>query len=262
MTATTLEAPKKSPTKASVKIELSGEPRVQLLPPAIRDRAASRSRARAGVLLIVLGAILAAVLVGAGYLRAGQAQQDLLAANNRGTELLSQQAQYSEAVALDRLIKQAKQLQQGATETEVDLGPLVQKLISMLPPGGEIASISSVNIMPWQALPTSEAVDGEVLADAGLVASLDINIVTTTVQDATNYSRAMRSLTGSLGSSVNTLGVGVDGRVSSTVTLLLGLDAVSGRFADKDDAAGAGGSGEDPATEPDAPADATTSGEE
>jgi hypothetical protein len=235
MTAATVDAPKKAPAKASsVKIELSGDPRVQLLPPSIRDRAVSRSRARAGVLLVVLGAVVAAALVGAGYLRSAQAQQSLLSAQNRGTELLAQQAQYSEAVTLDRLIRQAKQLQTGATETEIDLGPLIQRLIAMLPQGAEAASISSVNILPWEALPTSDVVGADKLADAGLVATVQLEISTVTVQDATNYSRSLRALPGALTSSINLVGVGADGRVSSTVTLLLGVEAVSGRFAEED----------------------------
>ena len=45
-----------------VKITLSGDPTVQLLPPSIRDRALARSRMRAGILLVVLGAIVAAGL--------------------------------------------------------------------------------------------------------------------------------------------------------------------------------------------------------
>jgi len=251
MTAATVDAPKKAPAKASsVKIELSGDPRVQLLPPAIRDRAASRSRARAGVLLIVLGAIVAAALVAAGSLRAGQAQQSLLSAQNRGTELLAQQAQYSEAVALDRLISQAEQLQQGATETEIDLGPLVQRLISMLPADASISSIRSVNILPWEAPPTVEGVDATVLADAGLVATIELELSTVTVQDATNYSRSMRTLTGALTSSINLVGVGADGRVSSTVTVMLGMGAVSGRFADEVDPEAEADGGEDGGEQP------------
>jgi len=259
MSAPTTDAPQKAaPQKKmpAVKLELSGDPRVQLLPPSVRNRAVARSRIRTGVLLVILGAIIAGALVGYGVVRSQQAQQALLDAQNRGTELLAQQAQYSEAVALDRLVTQAKLLQQGATETEIDYGPLIEQLIDMLPKEASILDISGVTIMPWSAIPAIDGLDAAELKQAGLVATIDLTLNTQTVQDGTNYSRAMRTVTGVLASSINTLGVGTDGVVTSQVSLLLGLDAVSGRFVVSDEAEGGDvGSDADPA-------DDETTGEE
>jgi len=242
----------KSKAASSVKIALSGDPSVQLLPPSIRDRAISRSRMRTGVLLVILGLIVALGLFAAASLRATEAHQALLRENNRGSDLLAQQAQYADAVALDRLIAQAKQLQQATAETEVDLGPLLKKLIATLPAGGEIAELAALNYVPWEAMP-GEDEDATRLASAGLVASFALHVNTTTIQDATNYSRAIRELPGALDSTITEVAVGVDGRVTSVVTLFLGRDAVSGRFAAQEgeqDADGADAAGE-PADETD-----------
>lgn len=242
---------------APVKIALAGEPTVQLLPPSIRDRATVRSRMRTGVLFVVLGLIVAAALVAYGTVRAAQAQQGLVAANNRTLQLIAEQAQYADAVALDRLIAQARQLQASATETEIDWGPLLQALIVQLPSGGEIMAVKGVSFAPWEAIPAAEGVDVEALRELGMIAKVELEVSTVTIQDATVYSRGLAELPGYLGATISTVAVGVEGRVTSKVTLVLGLEAASGRFVTKDgtestdDAASGEGAAAPPASDAD-----------
>lgn len=226
---------------ARVKIELAGEPTVQLLPSSIRDRATTRSRMRTGVLFIVLGLLIAAGLVVLGTVRATQAQQALDAANARSVSLIAEQAKYADAVAMDRLITQAHQLQASATETEIDWGPLIRSLISQLPAGGELTTVSGVSLAPWEAIPAAEGVDVEALRQSGFIATIELDLTTTTIQDATMYSRSLANMPGFLGATISTVAVGVDGRVTSNLTLLLGMEAASGRFADDGDAASSDG---------------------
>lgn len=242
MTAATPETQRSAARKApAVKIDLSGEPRVQLLPPAVRDRAVVRSRIRTGVLFVVLGIVIAGAMVAAGSLRAMQSQQDLLDANNRTAGLLAEQAKYQDAVALDRLISQAKELQQAATELEIDWGALLRQLVAYLPEGGVLEGVEGVSVAPWEASSTiggasaDDPVDGSPL----VVASLSLKLSTVTVQDATNYSRSLAGLDGFMGSTIGGVSVGTDGVVSSTLVLLLGVEATSGRFAEAADDEGA-----------------------
>ena len=251
-------APAKGKAAPPVKIALSGDPSVQLLPPSVRDRAITRSRIRTGVLFIVLGMIIAIGLVAYGTLRAAQSQQALADANARTAEIIAQQAQYADAVALDKLIGQAEQLQIAATEYEVDWGPLFKKLISMLPAGAEILSIDASSVEPWKAPPTSDDCED---APEGAIGGLSLSIATTTIQDATNYSRALAKVEGIGVSAIGGTAVGVDGRVVTSLGVVLTLDAVSGRFAVEEE--GDPAESDDPAAEPTETAtDAATTGEE
>jgi len=248
-------APSKGKAGAPVKIALSGDPSVQLLPPSVRDRAATRSRMRTGVLFIILGFIVAAALVAAGTLRSAQAAQSLADANNHTTELIAQQAQYADAVALDRLITQAEQLQLSATEFEVDWGPLVKRLIAKLPAGAEILSIDALGYEPWLPLPTEDDEDSL----EGTVAGIQITLTSATVQDATNFSRSLASLKGFGVSAIGTVAVGIDGRVATTLAIVLTSEAVSGRFVDEEEEEASDDATDEPT---DAATDAATTGEE
>lgn len=237
--------------QAAVKLTLGGDPTVQLLPPSIRDRALARSRIRTGVLLVVLGAVVAAALVVVGTLRTTQADLALQAANDRTTELLSQQAQYTEAVRIDALVKQIEELQLGATSTEIDWAVLVGALLAGLPEGGQLISITAAGTAPWDQAAT--------IGDAGtpVLAVLELSLSTLSIQHATAYSRALSELPGFASSTISQVAVGTDGRVTTTLTLTLTTGAESGRFLPDDDAEG---DAEGEAAPDDAAADETADG--
>lgn len=231
----------------AVKMVVSGEPTVQLLPPAVRDRAIARSRMRTGVLFVILGVLVVFGMVAMTSLRAQQAQQALADANARTQDLISQQAAYSDAVNLDRLITQAQQLQLAATETEVSWGDLVMTLVSMLPAEAYIQDVNLGGAVPWKD-PIADLGDPEL--DPKVVAVVNISLSTMTIQDATNYTRALSALKGYGTAIVSTVAVGTDGRVASSIRLYLTTDAASGRFASK-------AAGETDDSEGTAPADET-----
>lgn len=236
--------------QAAIKLTLSGDPTVQLLPPSIRDRALVRSRIRTGVLLVILGAVVAAALVVVGTLRATQAELALQAANDRTTDLLSQQLQYTEAVKIDSLVKQIEELQLGATSTEIEWASLVRLLLAQLPEGGELLGVDAAGIAPWQTTPLLSA------EGAPQLAQLSLRLSTLTIQDATAYSRALSELDGFASAVISQVAVGTDGRVTTQLTLLLTTGAESGRFVvgdstetDAADGAAATDPPSDPATE-------------
>lgn len=216
--------------QSAVKITLSGEPTVQLLPPSIRDRSLVRSRIRTGVLLVVLGAVVAGGLVAVGTLRTAQAEAALQQANDLTTELLAQQAQYTDAVKIDALVKQIEELQLGATSTEIDWAALVRLLLAKLPEGGQLLEVTAVGVAPWQQTP--------LIGEEGTpeLAVLSLRLSTLTIQEATAYSRSLAELDGFASATISQVAVDVDGRVSTQLTLALTTGAESGRFATDDEA--------------------------
>lgn len=197
------------------------------------------------MLLVVLGAVVAAALVVVGTLRAGQADLALQQANDRTTELLAQQAQYTDAVRIDILVKQIEELQLGATSTEIDWSTLVRTLLATLPEGGQLLSVTGGGIAPWDA--------ATAVGDAGTpqLAVLELSLSTLSVQDATAYSRALSKLPGFAAATISQVAVGTDGRVTTALTLTLTTGAESGRFSpDADGAEPAEGDAGDAVEEP------------
>lgn len=222
--------------QSAVKITLSGDPTVQLLPPSIRDRAQARSRIRTGVLLVVLGAVVAGALVVVGTLCTTQAELALQQANDRTTELLAQQLQYTEAVKINALVQQIEELQPAATATEIDWASLVRLLLAQLPDGGQLLSVQAASVAPWEQMPLLGDTENPQLA------TLALDLSTLTIQEATAYSRALSELDGFASATISQVAVGTDGRVTTQLTLVLTTGAESGRFvfddenADGDDA--------------------------
>ena len=256
--------PKKAPSAA--KLNLSGEPTVQLLPPSVRNRAVARSHIRTAVQFIILGALIAAGLVAVGTVRAGQAQLALGAANNRTTEILAEQAEYTDIVRLNSLVNEAENLQLFATETEIDWAALFRELTKRLPAGGTIDEIAAINFAPWE----STAVGGVTVE--GAIATVDLSITTKTVQEATKFSRSLSDIDGFGLAVISKTSTGVSGNVTTLVSFALGAEAASGRFLEKDEESEEGAESEEAAeteesTESETPADdatdaATTDGEE
>ncbi|QEO09230.1 hypothetical protein [Protaetiibacter larvae] len=217
----------RKPSASAVKLNLSGEPTVQLLPSTIRDRSLARSRVRTGVLLVILGVIVAAALVAVGTLRNTQAQDALNAANDDTTDLIGQQAQYADAVKINGLVEQIKELQKGATSTEIDWASLVRKLLAKLPAGAYILTIDAANVAPWEQMPTVGS------SDEPQIATLSLSLSTLTIQDATAFSRSLSDLDGFAAATVAKVAVGTDGRVTTQLGLVLTTGAESGRFTDE-----------------------------
>lgn len=229
MSATTAqqapEAAKRQKRAPQPKLTLSGDPSVNLLPPSVRDRAVVRSRIRTGVLLIVLGALVAGGLFAFATYRATEAQNALNAANNRTNELLIEQGKYAEATQINALIGQIEELQSGATAAEVNWSSLYAQLASRVPEGGSIGALSFEGVQPWERIATAEGDE-----TASIIATVDILLGTVTVPDATAFVRSLATLDGHLSSSISTVAVGTDGIVISSITLTLTWDAESGRF--------------------------------
>lgn len=264
--ATPADAPQGRPSGGgkktpAVKLTLAGDPSVQLLPPSIRDRALSRSRMRTGVLLVVLGVVIAGALIVAATVRASSAQLALAAAGNRTADLLAEQAQYADAVRIATLVEQIEELEVGATTNEIAWADLFGELLARVPVGGELMEVTATNQIPWepasgvvapvQAAPEAPSsgegadtttVDAPVApappVGPTVIVALDITLSSASLADATNYLRSLMTLDGYEYAVIRAVTVGTDGLVTSTISLQLNLDAASGRFVAEGDAEG------------------------
>jgi len=145
MTSTALARP-----KGAKGLVLSGDPIVQLLPPAVRDRTKNREFRRIMVLLIVLSVALVAAGVAFGLFRTIQAQVALDAANAETARLLAEQEIYRADAAVADVVENTHAAQSLVSTTEVDWRALYQEIDDRIGSRGNIMNVSFRSDLPWQ----------------------------------------------------------------------------------------------------------------
>jgi hypothetical protein len=201
------------------------EPRVQLLPPSVRERERARASMRLGVLVVVLGLVASAGLVGFGYLRQLSTVDALAQANNRTAELFAERAQYAEATQVATTIDQVLEAQIAVTSYEVDVSELLGLLRARLGAGMSIRQMTFTGQAPWGVPLTGE----DVLAPPRM-AVVELTIVSATIAEGTAYREALSTIPGYASAVLSSTAVGTDGGVTTQITLALATDAVAGRF--------------------------------
>jgi hypothetical protein len=236
---------------ALVSRRFENEPRVQLLPGFVAQRAKNRSAVRLGVMLVILGVVVAGGLYVYGVFRTTTAVLALTAANATTLALVEQQAEYRIATDTAAMVEQTSELQIVATAYEIDWSALVLELQSYLPAGGLIMNLNATNQAPWGG-----SLEIEDPLRTPRIAMIDFTINTASIQEATTMVARLQEIEGFADAVVVSVAVGVDGRVTTTIALTLSTDAVSGRFVETE---GEETSSEDAAEEPtDAVEDETT----
>jgi hypothetical protein len=236
---------------AVVSRRFENEPRVQLLPGFVAQRAKNRSAVRLGVMLVILGVVVAGGLYVYGVFRTTTAVLALTAANATTLALVEQQAEYRIATDTAAMVEQTSELQIVATAYEIDWSALVLELQSYLPAGGLIMNLDATNQAPWGG-----SLEIEDPLRTPRIAMIDFTINTASIQEATTMVARLQEIEGFADAVVVSVAVGVDGRVTTTIALTLSTDAVSGRFVETE---GEETSSEDAAEEPtDAVEDETT----
>jgi hypothetical protein len=201
------------------------EPRVQLLPAFVSKRSKVRSSIRLGVMLVLLGIILAGGMFSYGVFRLGTAESDLAIANETTQQLLIQQQEFRIATDTAAMVDQTTEAQLVATSYEIAWGPLISAISRALPADAKIATMAATNQAPWDG-----ALEVEDPLRTPRIATIEMVLDTKTVQDALRVNARLARLAGYADSSVLTVAVGTDGRVTTTISLTLSTDAVSGRF--------------------------------
>jgi len=220
------------------------EPRVQLLPAFVSKRSKVRSAIRLGVMLVVLGMILAGGMFTYGVFRLGTAELDLASANETTQQLLIQQQEFRIATDTAAMVEQTTEAQLVATSYEIAWGPLLNAIRRALPADAKIATITATNQAPWDT-----PLEVEDPLRTPRIATIEIVLDTKTVQDALRVNSRLAQLAGYADSSVLSVAVGTDGRVTTTISLTLSTDAVSGRFIITEEEAAAAAAAEQAAEE-------------
>lgn len=214
---------RKSPTLA-----LGAVPRADLLPPEIAVEVKAKEQRR-GLITAVIALV---VLVGAAYAGvtylSGNANAELVAAQDRTTELLTEQAEYSEVRTLTGKVAQIKIDQQVGTSTEIDWKKYLIAVEAVLPSGANLETAAVTSSTPITPIldPTSP-LETERIAEIVFTAS------TKNVPDIVELIDALSALPGYTDAtpSVTSAAPGYD----LSVTMHVDAEALENRFAPTED---------------------------
>lgn len=245
-----------APIPAS-KLPLGGEPRVQLLPPTVKEREKSRSAVRLGVMLIVLGLVVAGAITGLGFVRSLASDVALAAANEQASQILVEKAKYAEATQVTDTISLVQEAAVSMTSYEPDMATLYTRIFRMRPAGAWITRFDFAAQAPWGVPLATE----DVLAPPRIM-NLDFTLTTKSIADASDFVESLSTLPGYSTAVMQDTSVTKTGDVVSNIRLALATDAIWGHYTLVE---GEGGvildDDEESATEPDpspSPSDTAT----
>ncbi|MDO7882853.1 hypothetical protein [Antiquaquibacter soli] len=218
--------------KTTPGLVLGAQPRANLLPPEVIERAKAR-RVR-GYLVLLVVVVLIATAAGYAYasIQALTAQAGLAAAQARTSELLEEKATYSDVISATSGLALITSTQQQATSTEVMWSDLMQELILAAP--GQVILVNKMTglaPMPWEA---PMLVTGSLRTPR--VASLELRYVSPTPPEATRLYRAFAGVDGVADVSIDSVEWLDDLKVfATTVTINFDADALSARWGEDED---------------------------
>jgi len=206
-------------------VGMGGEPRVDLMPPILADRARARGVRRWLVLIVALAVLVVAV----GYLLAGQratqAQNDLVAAQTETLALLAQRSQYTDVTAAAGALAAIDSGSRFAVSTEVLWADLYDQIDARLPDGASLAEVTLIGRAPWDAASVPESP-----LRAPREATVTLTVVTLTVPDASDMVSRLGDVTGFVDATPTTVEL-ANGVYRTEIVLNVGAEALSGRFA-------------------------------
>lgn len=220
---------------------LGAVPRVELLPPAVREREKAQQSKR----LVAASVVLALALVAAGYslayLRLVTAQNDLVAAQNRTQELLLEQQQYAEASTAASRVQVVENARSLVSSTEIAWDGVMAQVAAALPAGSTIVDATMTGTAPWASAPLVESP-----LRALYVAKVDLTVSLPSLPDAAELQRSLSAVTGYADAGINSASRSEDGAYTALIYLTLTPEAYLQRYT------------ADEAQTADAEADATT----
>lgn len=209
-------------------LRLGGDPRVDLMPPEVREKRRGRGIRR----LLVLALVGAVLIIGAGYgvatVGALAATAALEQAQARTTDLVAQQAQYAEVTQLEGRRDRLAADRALVTAREVFWKQQLDPVLGRLPEGAVIVGLQARS---------ATLVEGD-MQPAGVlrqprVAEVSLQIFTPTIPPVTAWSRALEA-TPAFADSLPILVTRDEerGGYVTSVTLNLSDAALALRFAD------------------------------
>ncbi len=198
-------------------------PQVNLLPPEVRaDRRLRGARGWFG-LAVVLAVLAVAAGWGYGWVRTGAAQDDIVAEQQRTTDLLKQKAQFSAVTPVLAELMRVDAAQKQGSSTEILWSDYLGAITAVLPPDVTVATLTVQAANPMEAL----AAPTDPLATPS-IATIAFTGTATTVPDAAAWADALDAVPGFSSAWVGTVQrAGTDGAIYYDVTSTIQMDATA-----------------------------------
>lgn len=212
---------------------LGAEPRANLLPPEVQERAKARLVRTYLVFLVVL--VLLVTIGGYAFasIRVLTAQSTLAAAQTRTAQLIEEKATYGDTIRVVSDLALADGTRLDAVSTEVLWAEVLDTIGAVLPVGSyAVAQFELSSPSPWEA---PLATTGPLREPR--VATIRLQIVTAGIPDVTAMYRSIETVEGLVDTSIDVT-ENPEGKQGYYTTITINLDAesLSGRFAEEDEA--------------------------
>lgn len=213
--------------RASDRLVLGGEPRVQLLPQSVRDKEKAAVTRRRLAMLVVLSLVLVGGGYGLAWMRNNIAQQQLETARQATESILSEQAQYSEGTRAAALVAGIETAQRGVTTNEIAWADVISSIAALAPQGTSLDGAVVVAQASWEPALT---VEGPLRSSR--IALLTLTFGGPTTIDAATLTTRLSQLPGYVDSRFDSSIRSEDGRYATVIRVMLDGEAASGRFAE------------------------------
>lgn len=213
------------------RLVLGGEPRVQLLPPAVKAQERAAAARRRIAMFVVLSVVVAAAGFAFAWMRNADAQVQLAAARAQTEAILQQQAQYSEGSQALALVDAITTAQVGVTVNEIPWDSVIGSIRGMLPADTVLDAVAATAQAPWEA-PLS--VEGPLRKSR--IATLTLTLVGPTVVDAVGLTSSMARLDGYVDSRFDS-SIWNGTSYVTVIRVMLDAEATTGRFTGDGEAA-------------------------
>lgn len=213
-----------SARKAVTELVVGGPPRVDLLPPEVRER--ERGRAAAGGALL---AVLVAVgVVGVGYAFGTvlhlSAQTHLTSVSNRTQQLMDEQNEYAEVQQINGQLALAGTAQLVGGASMVDWGTVVARIAAALP--GTVQSLRGDVASPIEGFPQAT-----VPLQEPRLGAVQVTVRTATLPDVSSWLDALEGLEFVVDAVPGTISAQEDGSYTTDLVIHFNEEAIHNPFA-------------------------------
>lgn len=213
-----------SARKAVTELVVGAPPRVDLLPPEVRER--ERDRAAAGVAVFAI--VVAILVVGAGYAAGAvwnlSAQTQLTSISNRTQLLLNEQSKFAEVEQIKGQLDLVAAGQRVGAASMTDWGALVGQITAVLP--GTVGSFRGDVASPLDGYPQST-----VPLQGPRLGAMQVTVRTATLPDVSTWIDALIKLEFVVDVTPGTISVQEDGSYLTDLTVNLNEKAINNPFA-------------------------------
>lgn len=217
-----------SARKAVTELIIGGPPRVDLLPPEVRERERGRAAAGGAVFAIVIAAGVVAAGYAVGTVINITAQTHLDSVSNRTQQLLSEQQQYAEVQQIEGHLGLAEAAQRTGAASMAKWGWIVTQISAVLP--GTVQGFNGEVATPLEGYPQST-----LPLQSARLGSLQVVVRTGTLPEVSAWIDALEKLDFVVDAVPGTFSVLEDGTYVSDVRVTFNEEAIENPFAIEDD---------------------------